>query len=164
MKINELQVMLKDKLLQIFGNKDNAVNISVYENSSGVQFTLEEFFNHYNPEEIQKGQCNLVFKIDYLEQTIAGFQLKDMYNCCGIIVASDLHISKLYRNRGIGTLMTSFVYEFSKYYGYGMLQCADKIDNEYQKKIFEKLGWNMVSSFINTKTGNILGIWLLKLN
>lgn len=166
--MKELQHNLNKDLSEILSTSINNIEIKIYENSSSVQYTLEEFFNHYNPEEIQKGQCNLVFKIDVTNldrtNTVVGFQLKDMYNCCGIIVASDLHVSKVYRNRGIGKIITKFIYDFSKYYGYGILQAADKADNQYQVRIFEKFGWKSVSNFVNPKTGNTLSIWLLNLN
>lgn len=160
---------LKTDIVKILSKEDSSitekdVEVKIYENSSGVQYTLEEFFNQYNPEEIGKGQCNLVFRIDMYKNTIASFQLKDMYNCCGIIVGSDLFVSKNYRGRGFGTLLTSFMEEFSRYYGYGILQGADRKENEYQKRIFDKLKWTSSSEFVNPKTGNVLNIWLLNLN
>lgn len=164
MKIKEIQSQLFNDLSKILNCAIKDIEIGIYENSSGVKYTLEEFFNHYNPEEIGKGQCNLVFTINLVKSTVGAFQLKDMYNCCGIMVGSDLFVAKKYRNLGIGTLLTKLMYDFSSYYGYGVLQGADKKDNQYQKKIFEKMGWRNSFEFINPKTGNILNIWLLNLN
>lgn len=164
MKTKEVQQKFRSDIAAILGCKDEQVEIGVYENSSGVQYSLEEFFNHYNPEEIGKGQCNLVFKIDKDKQTIITFQLKDMYNCSGIIVGSDLFVSKNHRNLGLGKLSTKFMMDFSSYYGYGALQGADRKDNEYQIKIFEKLEWVKSNEFFNPKSGNKLVIWLFNLN
>jgi len=164
MKTKEIQSKFRTDISKIIGCKEQQIEIKVYENSSGVQYTLEEFFNQYNPEEIGKGQCNLIFKVDYNKLTIVTFDLKDMYNCCGIIVGSNLLVSKNFRNKGIGSIATKFMSDFSSYYGYGVLQGADKKNNEYQVKIFEKQGWLKSLEFINAKTGNTLNIWLLNLN
>jgi GNAT superfamily N-acetyltransferase len=164
MKTKELPLQLKDSIVKLLSTDEKNLEIGIYENSSGVQYTLEEFFSQYNPEEIGKGQCNLVFKVDLNKKNIATFQLKDMYNCCGIIVGSDLFIHKAFRNKGLGNLMTDFMAKFSKYYGYGIIQGSDKSDNDHQMRIFEKLKWQRTSEFYNPKTGNKLTIFLLNLN
>lgn len=158
-----MQSQLVNELANRLNCSEKEIEIGIYENSSGVKYTLEEFLGHYNPEEIGKGQCKLVFTINLGRVTVGSFQLQDMYNCCGIIVGSDLFVSKKVRNMGVGTLLTKFMYDFSSYYGYGILQGADKRENEYQTRIFEKLGWQKSSEFKNPKTGNILNIWLLNL-
>lgn len=164
MKTKQLAKELKANIATILHVTEQEVSIRVYENSSSVFYTLEEFFNQYNPEEIGKGQCNLMFKIDSNTKSVITFQLKDMYNCSGIIVATDLYIADGIRNLGLGTLITKFVADFSKYYGYGVIQASDKVSNEHQSKIFEKLEWTKSSEFFNPKTKNNLAIWLLKLN
>lgn len=160
----ELSYSLLKDLGKIIDKDPSKLSVRIFENSSGVQFTLEEFLNSYNPEEIQKGQCNLIVRIDIGEHALASFTLKDMYNCCGIIVGSDLYVSEDYSNKGVGTLLTKFMMDFSKYYGYGVLQATDREDNEYQKKIFEKLGWIVSHKFRNPKTNNNLIMWLYNIN
>ena len=169
MNIKELLQQFKDNVTNLVNGittvKSEQISMKIYENSSGVQYTLGEFFNQYNPEEIEKGQCNLIFRIDLDGHgTIASFQLKDMYNCCGIIVGSDLYVAKKLRNKGFGTLLTKFMQDFSAYYGYGILQGTDKKESDYQKRIFEKLGWKPVNEFDNPKTGNTLIMWIFNLN
>lgn len=164
MKTKQLAQELKADIAKVLNIKEDSIFIKVYENSSSVFYTLEEFFSQYNPEEIGKGQCNLMFRIDADGKSIITFQLKDMYNCSGIIVATDLFIAPGIRHMGLGKLITSFVADFSRYYGYGILQASDKVSSEYQCKIFEKLGWEKTTSFFNPKTKNELVIWLLKLN
>jgi hypothetical protein len=158
----ELLTSLRASVAEALSVKKNSINIRIFENSSGVFYTLEEFLNHYNPEELAKGQCNLIIKIDCEGKVIGTFQLKDMYNCCGIIVGSDLFINDGMRSRGLGTLFTKFMIDFSKYYGYGILQAADVTKNEYQIKIFNKLKWIPVIEFKNPKTGNDLTMWVYK--
>jgi len=160
--MNQLWKSLRTDLSTLLNVKEDSFLIKIYENSSNVFFTLEEFFNQYNPEELQKGQCNLMFRIDAGGKSIATFQLKDMYNCNGIIVGSDLLVIRAFRNKGLGTLLTKFMMEFSKYYGYGVIQAADLTSNEYQVKIFTKLGWEKSINFNNPKTGNNLTIWFNK--
>lgn len=164
MLLKQLALSLKKDLSRILNVKEQYVSIRIYENSSSVFFTLEEFLDQYNPEDIGKGQCNLIFRFDADGKIIASFQLKDMYHCCGIIVASDLHIPKGLTNKGIGTILTDFVGQFSKYYGYGIVQATDLVTNEYQTKIFEKLGWKKNIEFVNPKTSNKLVVWFLNLN
>lgn len=164
MKTKEIQQKFRNNISKLLNCREEQIEIGIYENSSGAQYTLEEFFNHYNPEEIGKGQCSLVFKVNKDKQTVITFQLKDMYNCCGIIVGSDLTVSKNFRHIGLGDLSTRFMIDFSNYYGYGMLQGADRKDNEYQIRIFEKQGWKKGSEFYNPKTGNNLIIWFFNLD
>jgi GNAT superfamily N-acetyltransferase len=160
----DLHSSLLNKLAGLFKEQPESLKILIYDNSSSAQYTLEEFFSSYNPEEIGKGQCNLVFRIDLKGVAVASFTVKDMYNCCGIIVASDLFVYDKYRNMGVGTLITKFIIEFSTHYGYGLLQASDKEDSLYQRKIFEKTGWTESSKFKNPKTKNNLIMWLHNLN
>jgi GNAT superfamily N-acetyltransferase len=169
MNNKELVAKLRSDVISLIDTDPITINpknleMKMYENSSNVQYTLEEFFDQYNPEEIAKGQCNLIFRADLNQSTIVSFQLKDMYNCCGIIVGSDLYVAKKVRNLGLGTLFTKFMVDFSAYYGYGVLQGSDKKENEYQRRIFEKLGWKMINEFVNPKTQHLLNIWLFDLN
>lgn len=163
MKTKELNNHLKSSISKILEVKENSILIKIFENSSGVVFTLDEFFSQYNPEEIGKGQCNLVFRVDIEGKTIITFQLKDMYNCSGIIIGSDLYIADGFRHKGLGTLATEFMIDFTRYYGYGIIQGTDQTDNTHQIRIFEKLGWNKSLTFVNPKTKNELTIWLLNL-
>lgn len=165
MVILKLAENLRDNIARLLNckNEENIV-IKVYENSSNVYFTLEEFLHQYNPEGIGKGQCNLIFRIDIDKTILCTFQLKDMYNCAAILVGSDLFVNADFRNLGIGKLMTKLMIDFGSYYGYAVLQGADLIDNKYMVRIFEELGWKKTHETINKKTNNRLAIWLLNLN
>lgn len=163
MKNKEIHSKLLENLNKTL--EANKVQVHLYENFSSVQFTLEEFFDHYNPEEVsQKGQCNLMFKVSISDVIVAAFNLRDMPNCCGIAIGSDLFVHPDFRNRGVGAILTKFMEDFSRYYGYGVLQGNDKENNEHQRRIFEKFKWRKSETFINPKTKNTLIIWLLNLN
>lgn len=164
MKIQESVTKFRSNLSSATELDIDKLDIQVYDNSSGVRFTLEEFINQYNPEDIQKGQGNFIFSINIGIKPIARFTLRDMVNCSGIIIHSDVFISKMYLNKGIGTTINSFCIDFCKYYGYGVIQATDKDMNEYQKKIFHKNGWKFIESFINPKTLNRINIWMYFLN
>ncbi len=164
MKIQQSVKTLRDGFCKVIETSDDKIDIKVYDNSSGVQFTLEEFINQYNPEDIQKGQANFIFSVSFAIKPIARFILQDMINCSGIIVNSDVFISKTYLNKGLGSLINSFCIDFCKYYGYGVIQATDKDMNEYQKKIFIKNNWKLMSDFINPKTLNRINIWMYFLN
>ena len=164
MKIKQIVSDFKTIFAQKAEVEVNAIEVNIYENSSGVRFTLEEFIQQYNPEDIQKGQANFIFSINIGQKAVARFILQDMVNCSGIIINSDVFVSKLLVNRGIGTLINKFCIDFCKYYGYGMLQATDKDSNEYQKKIFVKNSWKLITTFINPKTLNPINIWMYSLN
>lgn len=160
----ELYSNLQSNLAKILSVETHHIIIKVFENSSGVQHTLDEFINSYNPEEIGKGQCNLIFRIDVGETALCSFKMRDMYDCCGIIVASDLYVAEKYRQKGIGTLIMKFVVDFSTYYGYGVIQATDKKENENQVKIFERTGFKKSHEFLNPKTKSKLIMWIYNVN
>lgn len=164
MKIQESVAKLKNDFSKAIDITPDKLSINVYENSSGVRFTLEEFINQYNPEDIQKGQANFIFAMTIGQKPIARFILQDMVNCSGIIINSDVFVSKLYLNRGLASMINLFCIDFCKYYGYGIIQATDKDMNEYQKKIFIKNGWKNVADFINPKTLNRINVWMYFLN
>jgi len=164
MKIQESVAKLRNDFGKAIEIDPSKLDINVYENSSGVRFTLEEFISQYNPEDIQKGQANFIFAITIGQKPIARFILQDMVNCSGIIINSDVFVSKLYLNKGLGSLINLFCIDFCKYYGYGIIQATDKDMNEYQKKIFIKNRWKLVADFINPKTLNRINVWMYFLN
>lgn len=161
MEVKKLYQELHKKLSEIV---NEPVDIRIYDSSSSVQWTLEEFFQNYNPEEIQKGQCNLALRFGAGELVVASCKLKDMFDCDGIIIMSDLFVYKDFRTKGIGSLITKFAMDFSKHYGYGLMQGSDKQENEATSKIFTKLNWKKVETFVNPKSKNPLFLWIINLN
>ncbi len=164
MKLKEQSKLFQTSIAERLAVTVEKVVIKVFDNTSSVQYTLEEFIDQYNPEDIQKGQAHFVFGITVGESIIGRFMLQDMVNCSGIIVNSDVYVGKKYLNRGIGTLINLFCIDFCKYYGYGIIQATDKEDNKYQKQIFEKNGWQLITAFQNPKTHNLLNIWMYLLS
>lgn len=162
MKNKEIHLQLTKNLLDAL--KCKSLDIKIFENFSSVQFNLDEYFDHYNPEETPKGNCNLIFKVKADGIIAAAFNLKDMPGCSGMMIANDLFVSPDFRNLKVGSLLTRFMSDFARYYGYGLIQGNDKDNNIYQRRIFEKQGWNKASTFTNPKTGNVLNVWFLNLN
>lgn len=164
MKIQEVIAQFRAQIANKIELPLDKLIINIYENSSGVQFTLEEFINQYNPEDIQKGQANFIFSINSGQKAVARFILQDMINCSGIIINSDVFVSKFLQNKGIGGLINKFCIDFCKYYGYGIIQATDKEVNEFQKKVFIKNGWSKIADFINPKSLNKINVWMYFLN
>ncbi len=164
MKIQEVVAQFRAQIASRIELPLDKVIINVYENSSGVQFTLEEFISQYNPEDIQKGQANFIFSINTGQKAVARFILQDMINCSGIIINSDVFVSKSLINKGVGTLINKFCIDFCKYYGYGIIQATDKEANEFQRKIFIKNGWTKIADFVNPKSLNKINVWMYFLN
>jgi hypothetical protein len=153
-----------NNICSILNKSESEILVTVYENSSQNTMRLEEFVNHYNPEDMSKGLCHLNFKVESSGKYIATFSLNDMYNCAGILVFSELIVAKSYRNLGVSRIITGFVSDFAKYYGYGLIQAIDLESNDYQKKSFLKNDWYVGNVFLNPKTGNRLNIWYHNLN
>lgn len=141
-----------------------SVAIVLYDSSSGVHLPAEDFYNQYNPEELQKGQCTIIAKIDIHHDTLGTFMMKDMVGCAGLMIFHDLFIMPEFRNYKLGSSAFEFAKEFAMHYGYGMLQATDREDNEHATKLFLSKGWTKTSTFKNPKTGNNICIWNLKLN
>lgn len=160
MKIQESIKQFKANISKAINIDIERLSISVYDNFSGVKFTLEEFISQYNPEDIQKGQANFIFGILLGEKPIGRFILQDMVNCSGIIINSDVYISKMFLNKGLGSMINSFCIDFCKYYGYGIIQATDRDSNEFQKKIFIKNNWKLVANFVNPKSLNRINVWM----
>lgn len=164
MNIQSVIQNFQEKFSEILNLTKERLTIRAYDNTSGVQFTLEEFINQYNPEGLGKGQANFIFSVNVDERAIARFILQDMVNCSGIIVSSDVYIAPKLRNKGLGTLINRFTVDFCTYYGYGIMQATDRDSNEAQKKIFIKNGWNLMTTFKNPKTNNDINVWMYFLN
>ena len=139
------------------------LTLGLYDAIGGVHLPAEDFINQYNPEEMQKGHCNIIGKIEKGDLAVAQFRIRDLIGCAGVIVFNDLYVLKSYQNRGIGAEVFDFVTDFAKYYGYGLIQATDITDNEYSKKIFVKKAWTHVVEFTNPKTLNRVSLWNLKL-
>jgi hypothetical protein len=157
-------INLTGTISNIFNKEPSSIDITVYENSSQTTLVLEEFVNHFNPEDVGKGLCHLMFKIEIDKKLAATFTLNDMFGCDGILVFSQLTVVKSYRNKGLSKTITSFIVDFGKYYGYGMVQAIDIDTSEFQKKSFTSSGWKVVETFVNPKSGNRLNVWFHNLN
>lgn len=153
---------LRSQLAETLGRPN--VDILIYNMASGIHLTAEEFYNQFNPEEIQKGHCNIFAKLEVGDKAVAEFRLRDMIGCSGIVIFNDLYVLKDYQNKGIASRVFDFVQAFAKYYGYGVIQATDRTDNDYSKRIFTKKGWNKVMEFKNAKTKHDIILWNLKLS
>lgn len=157
---------LTSDLGKIFDPKGFTLSTSVFDSSSKVAFTLDEFSTHYNPESFTKGQCDFIFKIqasreqDHQSHVVGIFRLKDHIGCAGIIVATDLYVHPNYRRLGISKCIVEFIEGFYENFGYGIIQATDIAENEYLKKTLIKRGWKSILSFLNRRTENILNLYI----
>lgn len=134
--------------------------VDVFNNTVDTVMSIDDFYEHFNPEEISKGHCDFVVKVATKKAVVSSFSLRDMFGCCGVLVFHSLMVFPDYRSKGIGTSLTSFVDSFGRHYGYGVLQATDRASNNPQNKIFTKCGWSIASKFHNNKTSNDVNVWI----
>lgn len=154
---------LKEQITQQLQTKIEDIDLVLFDSGSGIHLKAEDFYTQYNPEELQKGHCTVVGKIEVKNDALAMFMLKDMIGCAGLLIFHDLYVLPEFRRLKIGTSIFEFIKEFAIHYGYGMIQSTDNEDNVYSGRIFVSKGWTKGPTFKNPKTGNNICIWNLKL-
>lgn len=95
--------------------------------------------------------------------TIAGFELRQMINCCGICVSTRANVMASYQGFGLGTALNSMRIDIARQAGYSLLLCTDVLTNEPQTKILRTNGWKEVYRFVNQNTQNMIGIHVIPL-
>lgn len=94
---------------------------------------------------------------------ISQFSLRELPNCCGVIVSSGVYVNYPYRGRGAGTLLHQLRIEIAKALEYSTMLCSDVLHNTVQRKILRKNGWKDVYQFRNIRSGNEVVLSVLNL-
>lgn len=102
---------------------------------------------------------------DYNGEDVATFTLKEMINCCGILVSTKTQVYKDFQGKGIAQELMLLKESLAKVYGYScMMATVNMTGNPTEVHILEKFGWKCVSSFKNSRTKNKVGIFTKVLN
>lgn len=115
-------------------------------------------------------QNPLSIKVDFLnddryKSLIAGFQLIQQVNCCGVLVSTGTYVTKKYRGQGIGQAMMSLKEAIARQYGYSALAATVNITgNPTEEHILLKFGWVKSFSFVNSRTKNTVAFFFKDLN
>ena len=117
-------------------------------------------------EDNQNYICN--FEVHVKEQAypnnyVSHSRLLQLPGCCGVMVSTASVVYPNCRNRGVGTLMNKFRQELAYALGYTILLCTDVTNNDHQRKILAKNGWQDLYSFINRRTHNNVAISVIHL-
>ncbi len=97
-------------------------------------------------------------------QSIAGFTLKEMINCCGALVSTQTYVLSSHQKRGIAQSMMPIKEALAKEFGYSMLMATvNMTDNKAECHILEKFGWTKVDEFKNSRTKHQVGLFTKKL-
>ena len=108
-----------------------------------IIFTLRECFG-------QRG--------NYMD--IAGFELIQQINCCGILISTQTWVDKKYRRMGYAQVMMPIKEAFAKELGFSLIMATVNITgNPAEVHILEKFGWKLKDSFVNKRTNNTVGIY-----
>lgn len=99
------------------------------------------------------------------EDYIARFTLKEMINCCGILVSTDTWVDPKYQGKGIAQKLMPIKEAIAKECGYTLFLSTVAIsDNPKEVHILEKFGWHLDKSFVNKRTKNTVGIFTKEIN
>lgn len=97
------------------------------------------------------------------EALISRFSLRELPNCCGVIVSSGVFVNYPYRKKGVGTLLHQLRIEIAIALGYSTMLCSDVLHNTAQRKILKKNGWKDVYQFRNIRSANEVVLSILNL-
>lgn len=95
---------------------------------------------------------------------VAAFCLNQLDGCCGVCVSYHAGVSMAYRNRGIGSLLNQMRQQIAWNWGYTVILCTDRCDNECQEKILSRNAWDRMMTFCNRRTGNDVSIYAKNLS
>lgn len=114
--------------------------------------------------QFDKNPFSLSFWLRKEGKDVARFTLKQMINCCGILVSTDAYVDPLYRKQGIAQELMLLKEALAKEYGYpSMLATVNMTGNPAEVHILEKHGWRMVNDFKNSRTKNQVGVFVKNL-
>jgi hypothetical protein len=94
---------------------------------------------------------------------ISNFSLCQFPGCCGIMISYHATVYNPYLKLGLGTILNKLRIHLAKCEGYTYLMATDIVENEPQRKILAKNGWEDLLTFTNRRTQNLLALSIIKL-
>jgi len=92
---------------------------------------------------------------------IAGFQLIQQPNCCGILISTQTYVIEEKRGQGIAQELMKLKIALAREFNYPCMLATARLDNEVEIHILEKFGWERGHEFLNNRTDNQLAIYTL---
>jgi len=90
---------------------------------------------------------------------ICRFSLATLPGCCGSIISYHTYVDYSSRNKGIGKILQKIKEDIAVIHGFSSILCTTTSDNKIQQNILRKNKWNLLSDFLNERTGNIVQYW-----
>lgn len=139
--------------------KETATAVKVLTSRMG-----ENWINHFILEVSRSSPFKVRLDILEGERRVAGFQLIEQINCCGVLVSTRTYVNKFIKDEGYAQEMMELKIALAKEFGYSAMLATVVMKNEAEVHILEKFGWKCGETFINTRSKNELGIFTLLLN
>lgn len=144
----------------ICGTKEAADSLAIAVKGLGDSSSI----NNFNVEFTRSPFSVKMDFRDSMGKSMATFTLKEMINCCGILVSTKTLVYKDFEGQGIAQEMMLLKESLAKVYGYScMMATVNMTGNPAEVHILEKSGWTCVSSFVNSRTKNKVGIFVKNL-
>ena len=111
-------------------------------------------------KELNKGLYRYItFSIFSNEDIPAGsFMFYPMPGCCGIVVSTGTYLHKQFRGGQLSRDFRVLKERIAKELGYSCMIATTKMDDIPARKNMEKGNYKFVEEFVNSRTGNRLGI------
>jgi GNAT superfamily N-acetyltransferase len=115
--------------------------------------------------QFDRSPFTIKFWLRISNEDAARFVLTQQTGCCGILVSTDTFVETKHRGNGIAQEMMFLKEQLAKDFGYSlMLATVNMTGNPAECHILEKNGWQLGSSFINSRTKNKVGVYTKVLN
>lgn len=93
----------------------------------------------------------------------ARYSLSPFPGCCGIVVSHNAYVWNEVNGFGLGQWFLKQRQTLMKVLGYSCAIATVTSDNSAEKHILTKNGWTFAHSFVNSRTGNTVEIWVKNL-
>lgn len=86
---------------------------------------------------------------------VAEFTLNSMPGTWEVVISSGAYVNYDYRGKGFGTALNLIRQYMARKMGYKVMMCTDNLDNEPQRKILAKTGWQDIYTFDGNVGGQV---------
>lgn len=90
-------------------------------------------------------------------------ELNDFPGCSQIVVSNHAFVYPKHRGKGHGRHNHRLRLQRATDLGYDLIIATIRVGNEAEESIVKTEGWQEVFRFINSNTGNTVGIWVKQL-
>ncbi len=108
---------------------------------------------------VQRKHPSLDHSYDY-DSIWAQYSLAGFPGCCGILVSTGAYVIHELQGLGLGNYFHKERLKLAKDMGYSCIMCTTIFQNKAEIAILEKNNWKKVHEFENSRTKNIVQIWV----